>query len=45
MQNNTLGNYRVLFRMLKKKNKSIWQHLRIEDIKYLIITLNNINIS
>ena len=27
MQNNTLSNYRVLFRMLKKKNMGTWQHL------------------
>lgn len=37
MQNNTLGNYRVLFRMLKKKNMGTWQHytstiLRLCDI-------------
>ena len=35
MQNNTLGNYRVLFRMLKKKNKSTWQHLHVDNIKIM----------
>jgi hypothetical protein len=33
MQNNTLSNYRVLFRMLKKKNMGTWQHLYIDNIK------------
>ena len=32
MQNNTRSNYRVLFRMLKKKNMGTWQHLYIYDI-------------
>ena len=35
MQNNTLSNYRVLFRMLKKKNMGTWQHLYVDNIKIM----------
>ena len=35
MQNNTLSNYRVLFRMLKMKNMGTWQHLYVDNIKIM----------